>query len=239
MTVTLQHIQDAANAAGVPLSQAQAAQLLRYRDLLIEWNARFNLTAITDDESILARHFVDSLTVLRVLKAGAGQTLLDVGTGAGLPGIPLKIAQPDLDVTLMDSTGKKVTFCQAVIDDLKLAGIRAVKERAEEAAHRPAYREEFDVVVARALAPLPVLVEYLLPFVRVGGLCIAMKGSDADAEIAQAARAIQKLGGALLRAEPVTLPGLPDQRALVVIEKLSPSPHPYPRQAGKPRTSPL
>ena len=239
MTVILQHIQDAANAAGVPLSEAQAAQLLRYRDLLIEWNARFNLTAITDDESILARHFVDSLTVLRVLNAGAGQTLLDVGTGAGLPGIPLKIAQPDLDVTLMDSTGKKVTFCQAVIDDLKLAGIRAVKERAEEAAHRPAYREEFDVVTARALAPLPVLVEYLLPFVRVGGLCIAMKGSDAEAEIAQAARAIQMLGGALLRTEPVTLPGLPDQRALVVIEKLSPSLRLYPRQAGKPRTSPL
>jgi 16S rRNA (guanine527-N7)-methyltransferase len=239
MTITISQIQDVAQAVGVPLNEAQAGQLLRYRDLLIEWNARFNLTAITDDEAILTRHFADSLTALHAFKPAAGQTLLDMGAGAGMPGIPLKIAQPDLDVTLMDSTGKKVTFCQVVIDDLKLTGIRAVKERAEEAAHKPAYREQFDVVVARALAPMPVLVEYLLPFVRVGGCCVAMKGSDAASETEQAARGIQTLGGALARIEPVTLPGLTDQRALVVIEKQAPSPHQYPRQAGKPRTSPL
>jgi 16S rRNA (guanine527-N7)-methyltransferase len=239
MTVTLQQIQAAAQAAGVALDEAQAAQLVRYRDLLVEWNARFNLTAITEDAAILARHFVDSLMALRGFGATPGQSLLDMGTGAGLPGIPLKIARPDLDVTLMDSTGKKVAFCQAVIDDLRLSGIRAVKERAEEAAHKPAYREQFDVVVARALAPMPVLVEYLLPFVRVGGVCVAMKGSDATAETEQAARAIQLVGGALLRIEPVTLPGLPDQRALVILHKQHPSPRQYPRQAGKPRISPL
>ena len=239
MTVTLQQIQDAAGAVGVTLSETQAAQLLRYRDLLVEWNARFNLTAITEDAAILTRHFADSLTVLRAFTVTAGQTLLDMGTGAGLPGIPLKIAQPGLDVTLMDSTGKKVSFCQAVIDDLNLTGISAVKERAEEAAHKLAYREQFDIVVARALAPMPVLVEYLLPFVRVGGLCVAMKGSDAASEAEQAARAIHTLGGELLRIEPVTLPGLPDQRALIIIEKRAPSSRQYPRQAGKPRTSPL
>ncbi|HEY3342252.1 MAG TPA: 16S rRNA (guanine(527)-N(7))-methyltransferase RsmG [Anaerolineae bacterium] len=239
MTITISQIQDAAQAVGVPLNEAQAAQLLRYRDLLIEWNARFNLTAITDDAAILTHHFADSLTALRAFKPAAGQTLLDLGTGAGMPGIPLKIAQPGLDVTLMDSTGKKVTFCQAVIDDLLLPGISAVKERAEEAAHKPAYREQFDIVVARALAPMPVLVEYLLPFVRVGGCCVAMKGGDAASETEQAARGIQTLGGALARIEQVTLPGLTDQRALVIIEKQAPSPSQYPRQAGKPRTSPL
>ena len=239
MAITTQQIRDTAQAVGVTLDESQAAQLLRYRDLLVEWNARFNLTGITDDTSILARHFADSLTTLRALPMKTGSALLDVGSGAGLPGIPLKIARPDLDVTLMDSTGKKVTFCQAAIDDLHLSGIQAVKERAEEAAHKPAYREQFDVVIARAVAPLPILVEYLLPFTRVGGVCIAMKGSDAAEEAAHAARAISTVGGAPARVVPVSLPGLPDQRALVIVEKLKSTPPQYPRQAGKPRTSPL
>ncbi len=166
-------------------------------------------------------------------------TLLDVGSGAGLPGIPLKIARPDLDVTLMDSTGKKAGFCQAVIADLRLTGIRAVKDRAEEAAHKPAYRERFDAVIARALAPMPTLVEYLLPFTREGGCCVAMKGSDVAEEAAQAARAIHILGGELERIETVTLPGLTIPHALVVIRKARPTPPIYPRQGGKPRRAPL
>lgn len=228
-------------AIGVPLSEVQAGQLLRYRDLLVEWNARFNLTAITDDAAILTRHFADSLTVLRVVGRANSPpySVLDVGSGAGLPGIPLKIARPDLDVTLMDSTGKKVGFCQAVIDDLGLPGIRAVKERAEEAAHKPAYREQFDAVIARALAPMPTLVEYVLPFARVGGCCVAMKGGDVAEEVAQAGRAIRVLGGELERIETVTLPGLPNTHALVVIRKTRPSPPIYPRQGGKPRRAPL
>jgi 16S rRNA (guanine527-N7)-methyltransferase len=164
---------------------------------------------------------------------------LDVGSGAGLPGIPLKIARPELVVTLMDSTGKKVTFCETVIEELKLTGIRAVKGRAEEAAHQYEHREQYAVVVARALAPLPTLVEYLLPFARVGGLCIAMKGSDAQDEAGKAAKAIRTLGGELERIEPVVLPGVSDQRALVIIRKARPSPAMYPRQAGKPRSAPL
>ena len=248
MAITIQQIQEAAQAVGITVDERQSVQLLRYHQLLTEWNTRFNLTAITGDEAVLTRHFADSLTVLRVIlhhrdtestENKEVYRLLDVGTGAGMPGIPLKIARPDLDVTLMDSTGKKVAFCQAVIDDLKLPGIQAVKERAEEAAHKPAYREQFDVVVARAVAPMPVLAEYLLPFARVGGCCVAMKGGDAAEETEQATRAIRTLGGAPARVEPVTLPGLPDQRALVIIEKLKPTPRQYPRQAGKPRTSPL
>jgi 16S rRNA (guanine527-N7)-methyltransferase len=228
----------AARAIGVTLDAAQAVQLLRYRDLLRTWNARFNLTAITDDEGMRVRHFVDSLSALHVLPGGR-LTVLDVGSGAGLPGIPLKIARPDLDVTLMDSTGKKVTFCEQVIQELGLRGIRALKARAEEVAHQSDQRERYDVVIARALAALPTLLEYLLPFVRVGGLCIAMKGADAEAEAAQAARALRTLGGELARVEPVTLPGLPDARALVIVRKVRPTPALYPRAAGKPRNAPL
>ncbi len=252
MAITILQVQDAAFRVGVSLTELQAAQLVRFRDLLVEWNARFNLTAITDDAAILTRHFADSLTVLRVIDqepqneahsvpplARSGFTLLDVGSGAGLPGIPLKIARPGLDMTLMDSTGKKVAFCQAVISDLQLTGLRTVQGRAEEAARQAPYRERFDAVIARAVAPLPTLVEYLLPFARLGGLCVAMKGSDARAEAAQAARAIRILGGELQAVQDVTLPGLPDRRALVVIRKARPTPPAYPRQGGKPRRSPL
>lgn len=240
MTITAQQIQQAAGAIGVPLDEAQADQLVRYRDLLLDWNTRFNLTALTEDQSILLRHFADSLSVLRALPPSSSpSSLLDVGTGAGLPGIPLKIARPALDVTLMDSTGKKIAFCEVAIRELGLAGIQAVHARAEEAAHRDEHRERYPFVVARALAPLPTLVEYLLPFTRVDGWCIAMKGGDATAEVEQARNAIAVLGGERARVEPVALPGIPDQRALVVIHKVKPSPRVYPRQAGKPRSAPL
>ena len=239
MSLNIAQIQTAAAAIGVTLSDDQVGMFARYRDLLVEWNERFNLTSMIDDTSILLRHFMDSLTVLHTLPVKRGISLLDVGTGAGMPGIPLKIARPDIDVTLMDSTGKKIDFCAAVIADLQLADIHTLKARSDEAAHLREHRAQYDAVVARALAPLPTLVEYLLPFARAGGLCIAMKGSDAQVESDQAARAIRTLGGALERIEAVTLPGLPDERALVIIRKAKPSPSLYPRAGGKPRTAPL
>lgn len=234
-------LQARAGAAGVALDDGQAACFVRYRELLLEWNARFNLTAITDDEGILMRHFVDALTVVPALDAAlpGGGHALDLGTGAGLPGIALKIARPALSVRLMDSTAKKLTFCEAVIADLGLKGIDAVHARAEEAGRDPAHRERYDAAIARAVAPLPTLVEYLLPFVRVGGVAVAMKGSDADAEAQAAAGAIHALGGALRSVIPVVLPGLSDQRALIVIAKTAPTPPTYPRQGGKPRSQPL
>lgn len=221
-----------------PMSPAQAAQFVRYYELLVEWNAKFNLTAITDEAGVLARHFADSLSVLPALPPSA-KTLLDVGTGAGFPGIPIKIMRPELDVTLMDSTQKKLGFCDVVTRELGLAGIRTAHARAEEAAHDPAHRERYDAVVARAVAAMPTLAEYILPFVKVGGVCVAMKGSDAREEAAQAGAAITLLGGKLARVDEVTLANLPDKRALVVIAKLSPSPAIYPRQGGKPRSQPL
>lgn len=234
----------AAQAIGVALDRAQAGAFMRYRDLLIEWNARFNLTALTDDASILWLHFADSLSLAPVIarmQACSAQplALIDVGTGGGFPGLPLKIALPSLRLTLMDSTAKKVTFCAEVIRALNLTDARAMHGRAEEAAHQPTHRERYDVVTARAVAPMPTLAEYLLPFARVGGACIAMKGSDADAEAAQAGRAIAALGGAPARVVEVRLPGREERRALIVVDKLKPTPKQYPRQAGAPRKAPL
>lgn len=233
-----------AESLGLPLTPEQAGALLTYRDLLVEWNTRFNLTALTDDASILALHFLDSLTAVPAIQAlqtlrRRPLSLIDVGTGAGFPGIPLKVALPYLNLTLMDSTAKKVQFCSEVIRALGLAGAQAVHGRAEEAGHQPQHREQYDVVIARAVAPLPTLVEYLLPLARVGGLCICMKGSDAQIEAAQAAGAISKLGGALKKIDSVSIPGREDKRALILIEKIRPTPKLYPRQAGAPRKTPL
>ncbi|MBX7213588.1 MAG: 16S rRNA (guanine(527)-N(7))-methyltransferase RsmG [Thermoflexales bacterium] len=234
-------LREIAAEIGVALDDAQAAQFARYRDLLLEWNARFNLTAITDDAGILMRHFADALTIVPALDAaglGAGARVLDVGTGAGLPGIAIKIARPGWVVTLMDSTAKKLGFCDAVIAALGLREIRTLHARAEEAGHS-ALRGGFDAVVARAVAALPTLVEYLLPFARVGGTVIAMKGADAEADARAASGAIGMLGGTPRAVVPVHLPGLSDQRALIVMGKARPTPHPYPRQGGKPRAQPL
>lgn len=239
-----QDILNGAKRLGLTLTSLQADAFISYRNLLVEWNERFNLTALTDDASILALHFLDSLTALPAIAALQTQrkrplTLIDVGTGAGFPGLPLKIALPELNVTLMDSTAKKVQFCGEVIRALQLAGAQAVHGRAEEAGHQPQHREQYDVVIARAVAPLPTLVEYLLPLARAGGLCICMKGSDAESEAAQAGGAIAKLGGALKRIDAVSIPGRDDKRALILIDKARPTLKLYPRQAGAPRKTPL
>jgi 16S rRNA (guanine527-N7)-methyltransferase len=239
MRMQTQNILAAAAAIDVALTDEQAAQIAAYAALLADWNARFNLTAITDEQSVLALHFIDSLTILRALPERSGIALLDVGTGAGFPGLVLKIARPDLRVTVIDSTAKKIAFCQEVIRTLPLKGARALHMRSEEFAHARSERGRYDVVTARAVAALPTLVEYLLPFVAVGGVCIAMKGSVAAEEAAAAANAIQMLGGRLRRIEPVALPGLQDKRALVLIDKIAPTPGRFPRPAGAPRHSPL
>lgn len=241
--MTENDVLDTAQAVNVQLNERQAGAFVRFANLLVEWNQRFNLTALDDDASILALHFADSLTPVRLLSEALQRAprpaLIDVGTGGGFPGIPLKIALPELQVTLMDSTAKKVQFCDEVIRTLGLCGIRAVHGRAEEAAHQPEHRERYDVVTARAVAPLPTLAEYLLPFARTGGVCIAMKGSDAEAEVSHAAGAIGKLGGEVSRVEAVSLPGRDDRRALIVISKRHATPKLYPRQGGAPRKSPL
>ncbi len=233
-----------ARALGVGLDHAQLDRFRHYGATLLDWNERINLTAITDPNQVQALHFLDALTLVPAIRAWCHDegyddpTLLDVGSGAGLPGLALKIALPRLRVTLLDATGKRVRFLQGVIDDLALRGIGAVQGRAEELARDGEWREQFDLVTARALARLPTLLEWCLPFARVGGLLLAPKAGDLAAEVTAGARAAAILGGRVRRVEPVRLPDLPG-RALVLIDKTGPTPKGYPRGGGLPKEQPL
>ena len=222
---------------GLDLTAAQAAQLGRYSDMLVEWNENVNLTAITDEEGIAVKHFVDSLSALPLLPMGA--SVVDVGTGAGFPGLPFAIARPDLKVTLLDSLDKRIKFLLAVTDALKLRNVRMQHGRAEEFGVKPEWRDSFDVSGARAVAGLPVLLEYCLPYVRKGGIFLAMKGPGADGEAASSERALKILGGRIVEIRSFLLPGTDMERNLVVVEKIAPTPKGYPRKSGKPSREPL
>ncbi len=235
-----------AAALGVPLGPEQLAAFARYRDELLAWNARVNLTRIVAQAAVETHHFLDSLTGATPLLArwGAAASVLplrclDVGSGGGFPGVPLKLALPRLRMTLLEATGKKVEFLDHLIAALGLSEVAAIAERAETLAHAPAHRESYDVVFARALAPLPVLLELTLPFLRVGGLLVAQRRGDLAEEIAGAAFACQTLGGGPPRIMPVTVPPLDDGRALVVVEKAAATPAAYPRRPGLPAKRPL
>ena len=227
-----------ARAMDLDLTPAQLDQFARYQAVLLDWNTRINLTAIAAPEDVQRKHFLDSLTCLAVLPPGPVQ-VIDVGSGAGFPGLPLKLARPELVVTLLEATGKKAKFMERVVADLGLTGVRILTARAEEAGQDPAERERYDWAVARAVAPMPELAEYLLPLVRTGGFALAQKGRAAAAEAAGAARAFKRLGGRLAAVRPVTIPGLEDERALIVIAKVTPTPKQYPRRPGEPRKNPL
>jgi 16S rRNA (guanine527-N7)-methyltransferase len=223
----------------IRLNPTQLGQFERYEQELLAWNARFNLTAIREVEKIRLKHFLDSLSCACVLREGAPERLIDVGTGAGFPGLPLKIWNPALRLTLVESVGKKLQFCQHVSADLGLEGVTTLQARAEVLGQQPPQREAYDVAVARAVAILPVLAEYLLPLVRVGGTVIAMKGESAPAEVHTAEHALRVLGGRVQKLLPVTLPGVAEERYLVVIEKVAATPPNYPRRPGIPAKLPL
>lgn len=223
-------------------SQEQIERFELYYRELVEWNKRVNLTRITGYEDVQVRHFLDSLTALAGFpEATSGKTLriIDVGSGAGLPGLPLRIVRPDICLVLMEVTAKKAEFLQHIIDILKLGDVEVVNERAETAAHDSNYREQFDVVVTRALAPLTTLAELTLPFAAVGGRVIALKKGDISDEIASAARAIETLGGEKAEVVDIRLDELPDKRCLVSIAKVAPTPPSYPRRPGIPAKRPL
>jgi 16S rRNA (guanine527-N7)-methyltransferase len=231
--------QQARQTTGIRLSPGQLTSLEQYEKILMEWNARMNLTAIQDPATIRTKHFLDSLTCLTVMRDTPLERVIDIGTGAGFPGIPLKIALPAMRLTLVESVGKKVEFCRHVVQQLKLEGVEIIQARAEEVGQMAAQRERYDWAVARAVALLPILAEYLLPLVKVGGTMLAMKGESAHAEAVSAHNAIQILGGQLRRVAPVTLPGVVEQRYLVVIEKIAATPQGYPRRTGSPAKKPL
>lgn len=226
---------EGAGKFGVKLDDSMITALLRYKSILLEWNEKMNLTAIEDDRDFIIKHFVDSLSIMRLV--GNAQRLVDVGTGAGFPGLPLKIANPSLDVVLLDSLEKRIGFLNAVITELHLSGIRAVHARAEDAGMSPDHREKYDVAVARAVASLPVLLEYCLPLVKVGGIFLAMKGSSEEADIS--GKALDLLGGKVVEIKDFTLPGGEMKRSIIVVKKLRQTPTKYPRKAGKPSKEPL
>jgi len=210
-----------------------------YERELVDWNTRFNLTAIRDPQEIHVKHFLDSLTCLLAFRDASIGNLVDIGTGAGLPGIPIKIIYPKIHLTLVESVGKKAEFCRHVVNVLDLSGVEVVQQRAETLGQDPAYREQYDWAVARAVAILPVLVEYLLPLVRVGGSMLAMKGESGPAEAHSSDHALRMLGGHLRQLVPVTLPGVAEERYLVVIDKVAATPRGYPRKVGIPAKRPL
>lgn len=237
----MEHLITGAQELGVTLSPEQVARFELYYQELVAWNARMNLTAITDYDEVQVKHFLDSLTCLLAMEARApGQRLLDVGSGAGFPGLVLQIACPELEVTLLEATRKKADFLSYISRRLGLAKLRIVNARAEDAGRDPEHREAYNWVVARAVADLAELVEYMLPFCRPGGACLALKGGEISNEIEAAAKAIEMLGGRLARAIPVRLSALRDlRRQVLVIEKIRPTPGAYPRRPGVPHKRPI
>lgn len=223
--------------AGLSFSDQQLNQFTRYYELLIETNKVMNLTALTEPEDVAVKHMIDSLMAYD--KSFAGKTLADIGTGAGFPGIPLKIYCPSLKVVLIDSLGKRLKFLDKVIEELGLENITCNHMRAEDAGHNKMLRENFDFVTARAVARLSVLSEYCLPLVKKGGFFIALKGSKYADEILEGEAAVKILGGKIVSADLVKLPGLDDGRAIVKIQKLKTTPNQYPRKAGTPDKQPL
>lgn len=229
--------QTGAPVASIDVEQ-QIEQFLRYRTELLDWNTRMNLTAITEPEEVLLKHFLDSLSLLSVYDRLTTR-LLDIGSGAGFPGIPLKIMRPTWEVVLLEATGKKVAFLLHVIETLQLEGIVALQGRAEELAHNQAYRGRFDAVTARAVASLPTLLEYAAPFCRVGGQIILPKKGDVEEEMVQGKRAAQQLGAKFKKDVAVSIPGLDDGRRLLVWEQQKLCLPQYPRSGAQMAKKPL
>jgi 16S rRNA (guanine527-N7)-methyltransferase len=235
-------LKSGARSLGIDLTGRQIEQFETYYRELIAWNARMNLTAITDYQEVQTGHFLDSLTIITALSPEERTrplSIIDIGTGAGLPGLPLKIILPHARLVLLEATAKKCQFLRHLTDKLGLPDTEIVNARAEDAARDPSYREKFDLVLARAVASLPVLLELALPFCAGGGLFIAQKKGDVERETGRSQKAIDILGGRLQEIKPVRLKGLDDNRVLVVIEKVSPSPPGYPRRPGIPAKKPI
>lgn len=239
MSYDLTKFQYGLEKLNIELSEEKLNQFLTFYEMLIEKNKVMNLTAITAFEEVIEKHFLDSLSLANSMDLNQNLKVLDLGTGAGFPGIPLKIVFPELEIVLMDSLNKRVLFLQEVIEKLQLSQITAVHGRAEEMARKPEYREQFDLCVSRAVANLASLSEYCIPFVKEGGRFISYKSGEVEEEAAQAKKAVQILGGKISRIQKFTLVGTDLSRSFVWIEKKKKTPKGYPRKAGTPSKSPI
>lgn len=230
---------DGLSSYGIAVTEEQLEQLSCFYEMMIEKNKVMNLTGITDFSDVLVKHYLDSLSLCKVADLQKSLQIIDLGTGAGFPGIPLKIIFPNLNLTLMDSLNKRILFLQDVIDQLGLHQIKAVHARAEEAAKNKIYRQQYDLCVSRAVASINTLSEYCLPFVKVGGQFIAYKSVDIDQELSTGTDGIRKLGGDISYIDKFCLPGTDYHRSFIVIDKITSTPKQYPRKAGTPLKNPL
>lgn len=223
----------------IQINEIQKNQFDTFYSMLVEWNKVMNLTGITEYEEVIEKHFVDSLSIVNIFNLSEINTVIDVGTGAGFPGIPLKIAFPHLKITLLDSLNKRINFLDSVIDELKLDGIYTIHGRAEDFAKKDDYRERYDLCVSRAVANLSTLSEYCLPYIRIGGMFISYKSGDVDDEVLESKKAISILGGKLDNVVKFQLPGTDINRSFIKIEKIKNTGKKYPRKAGLPSKEPL
>ena len=227
------------NAAviGVSLSDEDLDKLYMYKNLVLEWNEKINLTAITDDYEFAVKHFVDSLTINKYIEPD--KTIIDIGTGAGFPGVPLKILNENNKIVLFDSLNKRLKVLEDIIEKIELTNIETLHGRAEETFKNKQYREKYDVAVSRAVAALNVLVELMLPAIKIGGICICLKGNIAEDEIKDAKKAIKELGGEIIKVEKLVLPEMNLERNIVIIKKVRKTPNRYPRKPGTPQKEPI
>lgn len=230
-------MQEKGSKINIDFTVEQLWKFYRYMELLIEWNEKMNLTAITEPKEIILKHFIDSLTILKEVQKN--KILVDVGTGAGFPGIPLKIMKEDLKIVLVDSLNKRLLFLKEVINELDLKNIEIIHARAEELGQNKNYREKFELATSRAVANLSTLSEYLIPLVKINGKCIVMKASEVDEEIQQAKKAINVLGGTIEKIEKFELPESDIGRTIVLIKKEKETPKKYPRKSGTPSKEPI
>lgn len=232
-----QKMKEYSNEIGIQLNEEQIDQFYTYMRLLLEWNEKINLTAITEPEEIIRKHFMDSITISKYIERN--KKVIDVGTGAGFPGIPLKIIRRDIDILLLDSLNKRIHFLDEVIKKLELSHIQTIHARVEEFGKNKVYRESFDIATSRAVANLSTLSEYFIPLVKVNGTCISMKGSNVEKEVEQSKSAISILGGKIEKIEKFTLPKSDIARSIILITKVKNTPLKYPRKPGTPEKEPL
>lgn len=221
----------------IQINDEQLEMFNKYMNLLLEWNEKINLTAIVEPDEVKLKHFVDSLTVLKYINDE--NKIIDIGTGAGFPGIPIKIMMPNTKITLLDSLNKRINFLNIVVETLNLKNIQAIHGRAEELARNKLHREKYDIAVSRAVANLSTLVEYMLPFVKVGGKCICMKGANVKEELDKAQNAIKELGGEIEKVDNFYLSNNDNERNIIIIKKVKETKSKYPRKAGTPSKEPL
>lgn len=233
----IKQIQKLAEENNIMLNEKQAELFYKYMEILLEWNEKINLTAITKEEEIILKHFIDSITILPYLNEK--NKMIDIGTGAGFPGVPVKIMMEDLEIILMDSLNKRIKFLDEVIQQLKLKNVNTIHARAEELAKDKKQRETYDIATSRAVAKLNTLLEYMLPFVKLGGKCICMKSNNIEEELNEAKKAIKVLGGEIEKIEEIAIANTDIVRKIVIIKKVKSTPKEFPRKAGTPTKNPI